>query len=93
MTLLFVVNDRTGRAIRLTKAQWDHISTGHPDVPFEELVPTLSFPDRIVASVNSQFVCHYYRYYKTKAKYLSVVVKYLNGHGFVITAYYVRRIQ
>ena len=37
----------------------------------------------------------YYRYYKDrkkKAKFLQVVVKYLNGDGFVITAYFVRQI-
>jgi len=40
-------------------------------------------------------VRYYYRYYKnieSSAKNLLVVVKYLNGEGFVITAYFVRSI-
>jgi hypothetical protein len=37
-------------------------------------------------------VRYYYKYYKnrkSKAKYLRVIVKYLNGEGFIITAYFV----
>ena len=39
---------------------------------------------------------YYYRYFKNRkspAKYLLVIVKYLNGHGFIITAYFVRSIK
>ena len=40
-------------------------------------------------------VKYYYKYFKEResAKYLLVIVKYLNDHGFIITAYFVRNIK
>ena len=37
-----------------------------------------------------------YKYYKereSEAKYLMVVVKYLNSHGFIITSFYTNKIK
>ncbi|GAI26275.1 unnamed protein product, partial [marine sediment metagenome] len=35
----------------------------------------------------------YYKYYKNRKQYLKVIVNYLNGNGFVISAYFVRNIK
>jgi len=37
----------------------------------------------------------YYRYYKDRktAKYLLIIVKYLNGQGFIITSFYTDKIK
>jgi len=35
----------------------------------------------------------YYKFYKNLSKYLLVSVKYLNGEGFVITAFYTSKIE
>lgn len=60
----------------------------------EKIKDTLISPLRTVPHVVGELYdyYHYYKDRKKKAKFLQVVVKYLNGEGFVITAYFVRRI-
>ena len=88
------IEDKTGRLIRLTKERWSHIRRDHPDVQEQEIETTLACPIRIIPEkLDKHF---YYCYFKNKsssAKYLRVIVKYLNGNGFVITAYFVRNID
>lgn len=39
---------------------------------------------------------YYYKYFKNRkspAKYLLVIVKYLNGEGFIVTAYFEKNIK
>lgn len=96
MTRLFEVNDKSKRSIYLTKERWLHILK-HPDMhdQFDFMIAILQRPIKIVPlSWDSQTV-YYYGYFKnrrSKAKYLRVVVKYLNGEGFIITAYFVEGI-
>ena len=95
MSNIFEIIDKTDRKIRLTKKQWKHIT-----LPFslhsymanhlEEIKESLIKPDKIVFSVYDKHKANYYRYYKVKKKYLRIIVKYLNGEGFVITAYFVK---
>jgi hypothetical protein len=54
---------------------------------------TLVNPDKNIVSVYDNRKINYYKYYKENKKYLRVVVKYLNGEGFVITAYFVSNIE
>ncbi len=70
----------------------------HPEVQhnLEFIKETLKEPIKITNYSFDHQVHSYYRYYKhrqSKAKYLKVIVKYLNGHGFIITVHFVRRIQ
>ena len=61
-----------------------------------DILMTLRTPLKITDySVDAQ-VHYYYSYHKernSKARFLRVIVKYLNGHGFVITAYFVERMK
>lgn len=53
---------------------------------------TIKNPQKITDYLPDPDVKYYYRHCKSrksKAKYLRVIVKYLNGEGFVITAYFV----
>lgn len=88
---IFEVVDKTGKKINLTKKQWKHIRRDHPDVKEEEIEQTIKNSLKIVPEENNRF--YYYQYFKqrkSKSKFIRVIVKYLNGEGFVITAYPVR---
>lgn len=95
MSILFNITDKSGRKIRLTKERWQHINQEHPDVNYlEELKETLTNPLKITPSkYDPDTVCYHYRYIKNSRKYLMVAVKYITGDGFIITSYYMRKIQ
>ncbi|HLD07323.1 MAG TPA: hypothetical protein VJC16_07390 [Candidatus Nanoarchaeia archaeon] len=95
MDTVFEIGDKTGRKIRLTRTQWKHISHEHPTVTnIEEIKETLQKPIRIKPSAYDPLsVAGYYWFNKDRKRYLCVSVKYLNGEGFVITAFYMRNIR
>src|SRR3989344_468716 len=95
---IFDIIDKTERKIHLSKERWSHITS--PISPhaymtnhLEEIKQTIINPDKILTSANSDAKINYYKYYKDKNKHLRVIIKYLNGEGFVITAYFVRNIK
>ncbi len=92
---VFEVTDKTGRTVHLSKERWTHITQEHPLVSDqEEIRETLIHPLKITPSrYDPEKVRYFYRYKKEVREYLFVAVKYLNGNGFVITAYYVRNIR
>ena len=94
MVNVFVVEDKFGKKVLLTKESWSHINIFHPTVSrIDEIKDTLKHPTSVINSVNDVDVKCFYRYNKTKKRYLLVVVKYLNGEGFIITAHYRKRIK
>lgn len=95
--MIIEIIDKSGRRIRLTEERWGHISK-HPQVQnvLELIKETLQQPVKITDYSLDDKVHLYYRYYKNKpspAKYLRVIVKYLNGDGFIVTAHFVEKIQ
>ncbi|MFH1649505.1 MAG: hypothetical protein ABIA93_03075 [Candidatus Woesearchaeota archaeon] len=92
MGIVFEVQDFSKRRIRMTSERLSHIVAEHPEiVPYsEELIRVLKEPERVNAK--SKTVYYYSRFYKQReqSQQLLVIVKYLNNHGFVITAYFVR---
>lgn len=94
MPHIFVVEDKTNRKIRLTKERWKHIVNEHPELSVEEIKETLMNPLMIKSSkYDPKYVRWYYKFNKTKKRYIFVSVKYLNGEGFIITAHYMRKIK
>ena len=95
MTNIFEIVDKSKRKIRLTKERWKHITEEHPRINnLEEIKETIVNPLKITSSkYEPNNVCYYYHYNKKIKRYLMVVVKYLNGDGFIITSYYMRNIQ
>jgi len=96
MTIIFEIRDKSGRKIHLFEERWrEHIKPEHPDIQDTyEIEQALIKPDKIIEGNND--VYNYYKYYKhrkQKSKYLRVAVKYLNNHGFVVTAYFERHIR
>src|SRR3989338_6805786 len=95
MDYMFEVIDKTGRKIKLTQRQFEHV-IDHKGMEnyMEEIKDTLKNPLKIISHDEGDLY-DYYNYYKNrkqKAKYLQVIVRYLNGNGFVLTAYFVRYI-
>ncbi len=92
---IFKIKDKSNRIIRLTKERWKHIAKEHPEIQdFEEIRTALISPLRIKPSkYDPDHVHYYYKFNKEKKRYFMVAVKYLNGEGFIITAYYMRRIK
>ena len=96
MAWIFEVEDKSGRKIHLSGERWKHLNQEHPEVaPYMEAIKdALINPLRIVSYEYDENVCYYYKYFKQKqSRYLLVIVKYLNNHGFIITAYFVRNIK
>ncbi len=50
MGFIFEVNDKTGRKIRLTKRQWNHMIKKHSYMEkyIEEIKETLEYPDKFL---------------------------------------------
>ena len=98
MEFIFEITDKTQRKIRLTKKQYSHINKKHPAVAnyIEEIKETLQKPDAITKSEIDENVRFYYKYYKhliSPHKYILIIVKYLNGEGFIITALFEKNIK
>ncbi|MEK6826810.1 MAG: hypothetical protein AABX90_04230 [Nanoarchaeota archaeon] len=96
MDKIFEVVDKTGRKIRLTKKQWDHIKHDHPEIENAEVVKETIEATTKITQPYEGTKHYYYKYYKHRKdqdKYLLVIVNYLNGEGFIITAYYIRYIR
>ena len=94
---MFEVEDKTGRKIRLTKTQWSHITIIHAEMSnyLEEIQETLKKPLKIISQENGNLKKYfsYQKHRKRPEKYLRVIVKYLNGDGFIITAHFVRTLR
>ena len=93
---VFEVIDKTNRKIRLTNKQWKHIKREHPEIKNEEIIKdTLKHPITINQPYEGK-KHYYYSYYKNRKspdKYLIVIVNYLNGKSFIITAFYTKYIK
>lgn len=87
------IKDKTNRIILLTQEQWSHVSE-HSEMSnqFERIRETLEQPDKIIASPQDETVHYYFKHYKEFERFLLVAAKYLNGTGFVITAFYTTKI-
>ena len=98
MAWIFEVQDVSGRGIHLSKERWSHINLEHPELsPYlEELKETLTNPTKITSYNINENIKYFYKYIKERkspAKYLLIIVKYLNAHGFIITVYFVKHIK
>lgn len=94
MNYVFEIIDKTGRKIHLTKERWTHITS--PASPhaymanfIEEIKQTIIEPEFVRIDSIENKKMKYYKYFKERKKYLRAIVKYLNGNGFIITAYFI----
>ena len=98
MDFIFEVRDKTGRKIRLTPKQHTHMLKDHPYMHkyIEEMKETLQKPDKMTSYSFDKYVRYYYKGYKhieKPNKFILVIVKYLNGDGYVISSYLEKNIK
>ena len=83
-----------GRKIHLSDKQWKNIINFHPNVENPEKIKEVLLNPLIIKKDNfDSSLNYYYKYDKTKNMHLMVSVKYLNGDGFVITSFYIKKIR
>lgn len=97
MEAIFEVKDKIGRKIHLSRERWKHIRKKHPEVEDYGLIKeTIEKSDKITNIHYDETIHYYYKYYKFRKepeKFLLVVVKYLNGGGYILSAYYENKIK
>lgn len=82
------------KSIRTTEEYWQKIiNIKHPSIKGHEkqVINTLANPDEIRKSIKDKDVYLYYK--NSDKKYLCVIVKILNGEGFIITVYFTAKIK
>ena len=89
---IFEVVDKNGKLIRLTNKQHSHMMDEHPYMHkyIEEIKETLQKPDKITSYSFDENVKYFYKNYKhldKPNKFVLVIVKYLNGEGYIISSY------
>lgn len=94
---VFEIVDKTGRKIHLTKERWAHITSPtslHPYMTnyLDEVQHARTHPAAIVSHPLDETKADYYLHLKQEKRYLLVGVKYLNGEGFVTTAFLTRKL-
>jgi|SRR3989344_3573374 len=97
MNYVIEVNDKSGRKIHLSEERWSHITSPNSLHPYmsnylEEVKKTLIMPSSIIIHTLDNKKADYYLYLKEKKAYLLVGVRYLNGKGFVTTAFLTRKL-
>ena len=97
MNFIFKITDKTSRNIHLTSERWAHITSPSSLHPYmvnylEDVKQTIIKPDLIINQKFDDFMVNYYKYIKEEKMYLLVGVKYLNGGGFVTTAFLTRKL-
>lgn len=96
MEVVFVIKDKTGRKIHLSKERWKHILK-HPNMhdQLENIKEILQNPATIRYYEENENTRYYYKEFKNRdssERYLLVSVKYLNGNGFIITSFFTNKI-
>jgi alanine-alpha-ketoisovalerate/valine-pyruvate aminotransferase len=96
--MIFEITDQFHREIALNEERLKHILT-HPEIKRGELKKikeTVLIPDFIKQSKQDANVWVYYKLYdKTPVgkKFVAVIAKILNHHGFIITSYFTDKVK
>ncbi len=93
MQRILEIRDKTGRLIYLTDERYTHILK-HPEMQnsLNIIKETVESPIKVSEYSPDPTIKYFYSYHKnrkSRAKHLRAIVKYLNGEGFIITAYFV----
>lgn len=88
-----VITDHRGANIRFPDERWRHICADHPEMTplYQAVCDTIAGPEVIAnSSSDPAAVKLYHKWYADTSvggKWLRVVIKFLNGDAFVLTAY------
>ncbi len=92
--ILFEVISKLDKKIRITRKYWHKITfIKHPSMKNKEIMvaETLENPTEIRQSKSDNSVFLYYR--PVEENYNAVVLKHLNGEGFIVTTYVTDKIK
>lgn len=92
--MLFVIKDKSGRKIHLSRERWGHIQK-HPEMcnQLQNMINTLKSPDKIIHFKFDPQVRMYFKRINEIKRFIMVSVKYLNGTGFIITSFCTDKIK
>lgn len=85
------------KGIRLTEPQWSHIKGKHAECEgqTDKMISTITNPD-VIYFDGREDVYHYLKHFHrtpVTEKFMLVIVRHLNGEGFVITAFFISKIR
>lgn len=91
------VISKLGKVISLDQARWKHV-LGHPEMRSQRyrIKQSLVDPDEIRKSERSSDIWLFYKLYaKTPVtqKFMLVIVKLMNGEGFIVTAFFTDKMK
>jgi hypothetical protein len=89
---LFEVTDVFGKKIRTSKQYWEKITTEkHQELKYgvREVEAVLQKPNSVFRSVKDETIVLYRK--QMNGDILTVIAKYLNGNGFVVTVYQTKK--
>lgn len=97
MENVLAIYDKNKKIIYLTNERYKHILK-HPNMEnrLYDIRNTIANPLILTPDKRKSNIKYFYKYFKdqkSKRKFLKVIVKYLNGKGFIITAYDVEKIR
>ena len=93
--ILFEVIDVFGKEIRITRSYWRVIKEKkHSDLRYSlaQIQETIRTPDNVYESVKDPTIALFRKSFQ-ESETLLVVVKHLNGDGFVVTVYQTSKSQ
>lgn len=94
--ILFEVFDVFGKRIRITQSYWLLIKEKkHSDLHYSilDIQETITTPDSVYESVKDPTIALFRKAFHKEGETLLVVIKHLNGDGFVVTVYQTRKTQ
>ncbi|MCO5249383.1 MAG: hypothetical protein M9887_10620 [Chitinophagales bacterium] len=82
----------TDKIIRLTDERWLHIVEGHPEIAghLHDVLLAVAAPDMIISGSADELLASVYN---RNDKLLIVVYKEMATDGFIITAFFTKRIE
>jgi len=86
------IDSKLGKRIKISDSYWDYIvRVKHREMSTlkDEVIWTLKHPFEVLRSRKDPEIHLYYGHHRDK--FLCVVVRHLNGEGFIITAYLTRK--
>jgi len=92
--VILEVTSKLNKKIALDEENWKHIIDNHAELENRQhdIILTLKSPVAVLYDKDSDNY-RYYKFFKSLQKYLLVIAKHFNDSGFIITAFYVSKIN
>lgn len=87
-----IVKSKNGIPIRLPKERWVHIIENHDDLAgyYDKVLSSVEEPDYILKGYGGALVA---LTYVDKGKFMVVIYKEFEADGFIVTAYFSRKMN